>query len=121
MRTFKYAVLIQWIFINITVLPAQNQEPNILVIVAEDMRYDELGFLKKSTLNTPNLDKPAEKSLDFTNACTTSPICPASRAEIFTGLTVSEHAVVHAKSKMKKEIMAKSCPTSHKGEIKKQN
>ena len=92
-------------------LKAQNRvQPNIIVIVAEDMRYDELGFLEKTPVETPNLDKLAEKSLVFTNAYTTSPVCPASRAGIFTGLPVTNHGVVHYKSKMKKEIWQKSYP-----------
>ena len=92
-------------------LKAQNRvQPNVIIFVAEDMRYDELGFLEKTPVETPNLDKLAEKSLVFTNAYTTSPVCPASRAGIFTGLPVTNHGVVHYKSKMKKEIWQKSYP-----------
>ncbi len=96
---------------HVSVLQAQdNVKPNIIVIVAEDMRYDELGFLEKMPVETPNLNKLAEKSMVFTNAYTTSPVCPVSRAGIFTGLPVSEHGVEHFKSKMKKEIWTKSYP-----------
>ncbi|MFW6257254.1 MAG: sulfatase-like hydrolase/transferase [Prolixibacteraceae bacterium] len=111
MKYLIYFVFLLFLTVNISVLQAQdNAKPNIIVIVAEDMRYDELGFLKKTPVETPNLDKLAENSMVFTNAYTTSPVCPASRAGIFTGLPVSEHGVVHFKSKMKKEIWEKSYP-----------
>ncbi|MFW5983431.1 MAG: sulfatase-like hydrolase/transferase, partial [bacterium] len=100
MKYLIYFVFLLFLTVNISVLQAQdNAKPNIIVIVAEDMRYDELGFLKKTPVETPNLDKLAENSMVFTNAYTTSPVCPASRAGIFTGLPVSEHGVVHFKSK----------------------
>lgn len=62
-------------------------KPNIVVIVADDLGYADLGFLPYAAkdVRTPNLDRLAKGGSWFSNAYATSPICSASRAGIITG------------------------------------
>lgn len=67
---------------------AQPQpEPNIVVLIADDLGYGDLGFLPfaPEDVRTPHLDRLAAEGAYFSNAYVTSPICSASRAGIITG------------------------------------
>jgi arylsulfatase A-like enzyme len=69
-------------------LPIFSQDqPNVLVIVADDLGIDALQMYDLGTQqpNTPNLDALAQNGLRFTNAWST-PICAPTRATVLTGL-----------------------------------
>nr|MBI1229623.1 sulfatase-like hydrolase/transferase [Cytophagales bacterium] len=66
-------------------LPVSGQErPNILVIMADDMGYSDLGSFG-SEINTPNLDRLAEGGIKFTQFYNAARCCP-TRASLLTGL-----------------------------------
>lgn len=67
--------------------PSAEQPPNILFILADDQRNDELACAGEPYLRTPNLDRLAEQGVRFENMFVTTSICMVSRASIFTGLT----------------------------------
>ncbi|MEK6481502.1 arylsulfatase [Catalinimonas sp. 4WD22] len=60
------------------------ERPNIIVILADDMGYSDLGCMG-SEIATPNLDALAKEGLLFSNFYNTSRCCP-SRASLLTGL-----------------------------------
>ena len=60
------------------------RKPNIVVILADDMGYSDLGCYG-SEIKTPNLDRLASKGLRFTNFYNTARCCP-SRAALLTGV-----------------------------------
>ncbi|WP_293715987.1 sulfatase-like hydrolase/transferase, partial [uncultured Parabacteroides sp.] len=62
----------------------QDTRPNILVILADDMGFSDLGCYG-GEIHTPNLDKLAEEGLRFTHFYNTSRSCP-TRASLLTGL-----------------------------------
>ena len=64
---------------------------NILVLLADDLRYDTLGCAGDTVVQTPNVDRLAQEGLRFTHACVTTPICSSSRASLFTGQWMSRH------------------------------
>ena len=64
---------------------------NILLLLADDLRYDTLGCAGDKTVQTPNLDRLALEGFRFSRACVTTPICGSSRASIFTGQWMSRH------------------------------
>lgn len=66
---------------------AAERPPNILFILADDQRNDELACAGEPFLRTPNIDRLAEQGVRFENAFVTTSICMVSRASIFTGLT----------------------------------
>lgn len=59
--------------------------PNILFLVADDMRPDAIAALGHPIVQTPNLDSLAREGATFTRAITGYPICHVSRAEFLTG------------------------------------
>lgn len=62
---------------------ARRKPPNILLIVADDLGYSDLGCYG-GEIRTPNLDALAARGLRFTQFYTTARCCP-SRASILTG------------------------------------
>jgi len=62
-----------------------KKRPNIVLIVADDMAYMDLGFAGHPLLKTPNLDRLARDGVHFTHTFTPNPICTPSRAALLTG------------------------------------
>ncbi|MBT3342852.1 MAG: sulfatase-like hydrolase/transferase [Gemmatimonadetes bacterium] len=60
--------------------------PNILFIFDDQHRHDYLGAAGASFLNTPNLDRLAQRGIRFTQAATNCPLSAPSRMALATGL-----------------------------------
>jgi N-acetylglucosamine-6-sulfatase len=68
---------------------------NVIFILADDHRYDALGFLQKfSGLETPSLDRLAREGAHVPNAFVSTALCSPSRASILTGQYAHTHRVV---------------------------
>lgn len=81
------AIIKQVITLSFTVLAISataQQRPNILVILADDLGFSDLGSFG-GEISTPNLDQLAHAGVRFTNLHTT-PTCSPTRAELLTGL-----------------------------------
>lgn len=65
--------------------------PNLIVIIADDMRYDMLGASGNPVIQTPHLDALSKGGVRFRNTFVTTAICAASRATILTGLYERTH------------------------------
>lgn len=76
-------------------LPGESLRPlpNIVVVLADDLGYGELGSYGQSLIATPRLDELAAEGLRFTHAYAPSPVCAPSRCSLLTGLH-SGHATV---------------------------
>ena len=61
------------------------RRPNILVIVADDLGYGELGCQGNKQIPTPNIDSIAKNGIRFTDGYVTCPVCSPSRAGLLTG------------------------------------
>lgn len=66
---------------------ASPTKPNIVVIVADDLGYGDLGCFGHPRVKTPNLDRMASEGVRFTSFYSGAPICSPSRAALFTGRT----------------------------------
>ena len=73
-------------------LTAQEKEvvktpakPNIIVIMADDLGYHDVGFQGAEFIKTPNLDKLAHGGMIFTDGHVTASVCSPSRAGFMTG------------------------------------
>lgn len=65
-----------------------NQEkPNILFIVVDDLGWSDLACYGADLHETPNIDKFANESVVFTNSYATAPVCSPTRAALMTGKT----------------------------------
>lgn len=59
--------------------------PNVLLLVADQLRYDCLGSSERFPVKTPHLDRLAREGARFTNAFTPSPVCAPARQALLTG------------------------------------
>lgn len=76
--------IITFLLIALTAVVHAEKQPNIIVIMADDMGYTDIGCYG-SEIHTPVLDKLAENGLRFTQFYNTSRCCP-TRAALLTGL-----------------------------------
>ncbi len=66
-------------------LAPEPRKPNILVIVADDLGYADVGFHGCQEIPTPNIDALARNGVRFTNGYVSHPWCAPTRAGIMTG------------------------------------
>ena len=78
--------------ITVSSKPPQNQ-PNIILILADDQRWDSVGFMGQKNGQTPHLDQLAKEGFVFENAFVTSAICTPSRVSYFLGQYERKHGV----------------------------
>jgi N-acetylglucosamine-6-sulfatase len=71
-----------------------DHRPNIIVIVVDDLRWDELGVAGHPFLETPNIDALARDGAFFSNAFHSVPLCSPNRASILTGQYPSRHGII---------------------------
>ena len=68
--------------------------PNFVVIVVDDMRFDEMGVAGHPILETPHIDALAAAGANFTRAYHAVPLCSPNRASILTGQYPSTHGII---------------------------
>ena len=73
--------------------PATNSRPNIVFILVDDLRWDELGCAGHPYVKTPNIDRLAREGALFRNAFMTTPLCSPSRASFLTGQFAHTHGI----------------------------
>ena len=77
-----------WIF-TLCVLACFSQvdadQPNVILIFADDQGYGDLSCFGSETINTPHIDRLAKEGRKFTNFMVASPVCTPSRAALMTG------------------------------------
>jgi arylsulfatase A-like enzyme len=59
--------------------------PNVIVILADDLGYGDLGSYGAATIATPALDRMAREGVRFTDAYAAAPFCSPARAALLTG------------------------------------
>ena len=86
----------------------QEQKPNILLIMADDLN-DYVGVMNSfEGLQTPNIDKLASNGSLFLNAHSNAPICGPSRSSMFTGVYPHRSGNTGFKNWRKNEGLANS-------------
>ena len=66
-------------------LTAQDQRPNVVVIVADDLGIGDVGCFGVAESRTPHLDRLASDGIRFADWHANSPVCSPSRASLLTG------------------------------------
>jgi N-acetylgalactosamine-6-sulfatase len=62
-----------------------SEKPNILLIVADDLGYGDLGCYGVGDIRTPNIDRLAEQGVRLTNFYANAPECTPTRTALLTG------------------------------------
>src|SRR5579872_3620607 len=73
------------LFLAVPKTPASARTPNILVLLADDLGYADVGFQGCRDIPTPNIDSLAKQGVRFTNAYVSCPYCSPTRAGLMTG------------------------------------
>lgn len=74
--------------------PAGRTRPNLVVIVVDDMRFDEYAAGGHPYVETPHIDALGRSGVTFRNAYHTTPLCSPNRACILTGQYASRHGII---------------------------
>lgn len=73
---------------------ARRKQPNLIVILIDDLRFDEVGFCGHPYMKTPHIDRIGAEGVNFVNAFHSTPLCSPNRASILTGQYASRHGVI---------------------------
>jgi len=89
------SLLPPWLVASLTLIPLFNppavaakataETPNILLILADDMGWNQVGYHGFPWYETPNLDRLAREGMQFRHAYSAAPICSPTRAALMTG------------------------------------
>ena len=61
------------------------EQPNVVIIFADDLGYGDVGINGSTQIRTPPLDGMASDGMRFTQGYVSSPVCSPSRAGLLTG------------------------------------
>ena len=70
------------------------KRPNLIVILVDDLRFDEFGAGGHPYMKTPHADRIAHEGATCTRAFHPTPICSPNRASILTGQYASRHGII---------------------------
>jgi len=87
-----------------------SMKPNFLVILIDDLRYDEFGAGGHPYMKTPHIDRIANEGALFERAFHTTPICSPNRASIVTGQYASRHGII---DNVARDAMSHRLPNYH--------
>ena len=73
---------------------ALADRPNVLVILVDDLRWDEIACAGHPFVRTPGIDRIAREGARFRNAFCTTPLCSPVRASLLTGQYAHHHGIV---------------------------
>jgi len=113
MKKYLFLILIFSVLGSFQVFSGENENgerPNIIFILTDDQRWDALGYAGNEFIQTPEMDKLAETGVYFSHAMSSTPICSASRASIFSGLQERTHKYTFQTGPIRQEYMEKSYP-----------
>ncbi|MFT4855973.1 MAG: arylsulfatase A-like enzyme [Algoriphagus sp.] len=74
---------------------SDEQKPNLVFILADQWRFEAVGYMGNPDVITPNLDKLAAESLIFENAVTVMAVCAPWRASFLTGQYPLTHGIFY--------------------------
>lgn len=80
-------------FLSLPLAAAAPPRPNIVFVLVDDLRFDELGCTGHPFAQTPNADRLAREGALFANAFAATPLCSPSRATFLTGQYPHQHGI----------------------------
>lgn len=73
---------------------AAARKPNLVILIADQLRYQSLGYAGDQRAITPCIDRLAAEGVNFRNYVVSTPVCAASRATFMTGKYASSTGMV---------------------------
>ena len=91
--TFSFVLVLAGLIGSSAAIAAEPR-PNILLVVVDDLRFDDFGAAGHPFARTPHLDRLAREGAQFKNFFAVTPLCSPSRANILTGLETRHHGIL---------------------------
>jgi arylsulfatase A len=88
----RFLILFSLLF-SVACADDKPNRPNIVLIVADDLGYGELGCYGQLIIKTPHIDELAQQGLRFTQFYCGSPVCAPSRCTLMTGKHTGHAAI----------------------------
>lgn len=79
--------------IHAAINSSERRKPNILLIYADDLGWNDLGCFGNTYHETPNIDQLCKEGIMFTDAYACGPVCAPSRACLMSGQYVPRHGI----------------------------
>lgn len=86
--------------------------PNMVVVLVDDLRWDDLACTGHPLAKTPHVDRLAREGATFRNAFATTPLCSPSRASFLTGLYAHTHGIVDNTARVAQSMELPTFPRS---------
>jgi len=85
------------LFLSVSLAFGQNKttKPNIVIIMADDLGYGDIGAFGVTDIRTPNIDQLATKGLKFNEFYSSSPVCSPTRFGLVTGRLPRRQGIDH--------------------------
>jgi len=106
LRNLPYVASLIVLFV--TSIARAADRPNIIYLMTDDQRFDSMGCMGNTIIQTPNLDQLASKSTVFDNAFVTTAICMTSRACVMTGQYAARHGIWDFSTTLTPDQLAKT-------------
>ena len=74
--------------------PMHDRRPNVLFVIADQQRFDHVGFMGNDVVRTPTLDGIAARGTVLERAFVANSVCMPNRRTIMTGRMPSLHGVI---------------------------
>ena len=84
-------------------MSSKNKGPNLIYVLADQLRYQSLGYAGDLKALTPNIDRLASEGVSFCNCISGHPMCAPYRASLFTGKYPSSTGMVVNELRMNPE------------------
>ncbi len=110
-QTTKAVLLAAAVLVTAFVTTGQAAgRPNIIVVLVDDLRWDDIGCAGHPFVRTPNIDRLAHEGVRFRNAFCTTPLCSPVRACLLTGLHTHHHGILDNTNRSEQSHRLKTFP-----------
>lgn len=84
-RVYASVLVVAGFFVSTALAADESRRPNIIVLLADDLGYADVGFQGSKDIVTPHLDALAQAGVRCTDGYVTCPVCSPTRAGLLTG------------------------------------
>ena len=92
-RMLRALICLTPMFFGVAASAAEAAPPNVVIFLADDLGWGDLGCHGHPRIKTPNLDRFATQGLRYTQCYSGGAVCSPSRSAILTGRTPYRNGV----------------------------
>lgn len=112
-RCLSITVVLVSVLVVTSSVPCEDvsrPRPNVIVVLVDDLRWDEIACAGHPFVQTPNIDRIAAQGVRFRNAFCTTPLCSPVRASLLTGLHTHRHGILDNTDRSEQSHQLKTFP-----------